>query len=172
MKNDTLSVRSYKHLFLDWLVSGGCTILWEVSPYVWLVRHSEGDSCWDVCLVRNAYQILTSNTPRLEVVTSNSFWHADVPLKVSLLAWWLLHNRLLTKDNLCYRGVIDLVSFRFLQTPLRISYYSLNTLHVVLNRVVRLWCSFGLCAYGLYGKKGIPWFLMTKLAQILNCWIM
>ena len=35
------------------------------------------------------------------------FWHADAPLEVSLLAWRLLQNRLPTKDNLCYRGVID-----------------------------------------------------------------
>jgi len=36
--------------------------------------------------MRNAYQILTRDVPRLEVATLNSFWHANVPLKVSLLA--------------------------------------------------------------------------------------
>jgi len=70
------------------------------------------------------------------------------------------------------RWHIGLVSIRFLQTPLRINYYSLNTLQAVLNHDVRLWCSFGLRACGLYENKWIARFLRTKLAQILNCWIM
>jgi len=47
--------------------------VWSLDP---IKRYS-------VC---NVYQTLTSDVPRLEVVTSNSFWHAYVPLKVSCLA--------------------------------------------------------------------------------------
>lgn len=45
--------------------------------------------------VCDMYRILTSDVPRLEVANSNSFWHANFPLKVS------------TKDNLCHIGVIN-----------------------------------------------------------------
>lgn len=34
-------------------------------------------------------------------------WHKQVPLKVSIWAWRLLRNRLLTKDNLVKRDIIS-----------------------------------------------------------------
>jgi len=34
-------------------------------------------------------------------------WHKQVPLKVSILAWRLLRDRLPTKSNLAMRGVFD-----------------------------------------------------------------
>ncbi|XP_024628603.1 uncharacterized protein [Medicago truncatula] len=56
--------------------------------------------------VRGAYDLLTNsvtpsmNTP-LELV-----WHHQVPLKVSIFAWRLIHDRLPMKDNLAIHGVI------------------------------------------------------------------
>ncbi|XP_039685111.1 uncharacterized protein [Medicago truncatula] len=37
---------------------------------------------------------------------SNLVWHKNVPLKVSILAWRLLRNRLPTKINLAVRGIM------------------------------------------------------------------
>jgi len=37
---------------------------------------------------------------------SNLVWHKHVPLKVSILAWRLLCNRLPTKTNLAVRGIM------------------------------------------------------------------
>ncbi|GAU26650.1 hypothetical protein TSUD_102600 [Trifolium subterraneum] len=56
--------------------------------------------------VRSAYQILTVQ----DVVTLDAavglIWHPQVPLKVSILAWRLLRDRLPTKVNLITRGII------------------------------------------------------------------
>jgi hypothetical protein len=35
------------------------------------------------------------------------FWHKQVPLKVSMYVWRLLHNKLPTKDNLVRRVIIS-----------------------------------------------------------------
>ena len=40
------------------------------------------------------------------VVTTDQIWHRQVPLKVTILAWRLLRNRLLIKDNLVACGII------------------------------------------------------------------
>ena len=37
---------------------------------------------------------------------SSMVWHRQVPLKVSILAWRLLHNRLPTKSNLASHGIL------------------------------------------------------------------
>jgi len=41
--------------------------------------------------------------------SDNLIWHTQVPLKVSLLAWRLLRDRLPTKINLQNRGIITVV---------------------------------------------------------------
>jgi len=38
--------------------------------------------------------------------TEKLIWHTQVPLKVSILAWRLLRDRLPTKNNLHTRGII------------------------------------------------------------------
>jgi hypothetical protein len=40
-------------------------------------------------------------------VTADLIWHKQIPLKVSVLAWRLLRNKLLTRDNLAWRNIID-----------------------------------------------------------------
>ncbi|GAU10297.1 hypothetical protein TSUD_420400, partial [Trifolium subterraneum] len=58
--------------------------------------------------VREAYQILTSHQSMPLADVGDLIWHKQVPLKVSILAWRLLRNRLPTKDNLANRGIITL----------------------------------------------------------------
>lgn len=56
--------------------------------------------------VRGAYHILTLQVAPLINVTEELVWHKQVPLKVSILAWRLLPDRLPTKINLLRRGVL------------------------------------------------------------------
>jgi len=62
--------------------------------------------------VRSAYHLLTSQDPPLLHTSENLIWHTKVPVKVSILAWRLLRDRLPTKDNLLSRGIItgDIIS--------------------------------------------------------------
>ncbi|PNX56356.1 receptor-like kinase, partial [Trifolium pratense] len=57
--------------------------------------------------VRGAYQFLTT----IDLVTMDDaehlIWHPQVPLKVSVLAWRLLRDRLPTKTNLVIRGILS-----------------------------------------------------------------
>jgi hypothetical protein len=39
--------------------------------------------------------------------TLDLIWHKQAPLKVSIMAWRLLRNRLPTKENLVVRGIIS-----------------------------------------------------------------
>jgi len=57
--------------------------------------------------VRSGYEILTSQDHHVMDAAQNLIWHPQVPLKVSILAWRLLRNRLLTKINRLNRGIIN-----------------------------------------------------------------
>ncbi|MCH80408.1 cytochrome P450 [Trifolium medium] len=69
----------------------------------WLWQHDTGGGYY----VRGAYNLLITMDAHDADVTSNLIWHKQVPLKVSVLAWRLLHNRLPTKDNLATRNIIS-----------------------------------------------------------------
>jgi hypothetical protein len=56
--------------------------------------------------VRGVYKILTALGDQDATVTSDLIWHQQVPLKVSVMAWRLLRNKLPTKDNLVRRHII------------------------------------------------------------------
>jgi hypothetical protein len=56
--------------------------------------------------VRGAYKILTALGDLDTTVTSDLIRHQQVLLKVSVMAWRLLRNRLPTKDNLVRRHII------------------------------------------------------------------
>ena len=58
-------------------------------------------------MVRGAYQLLTAQATHNVAVIEDLIWHKQVPLKVSILAWRLMRNRLPTKDNLLHRGIIQ-----------------------------------------------------------------
>ena len=57
--------------------------------------------------VGGAYRILTNRTPPPDCVIACLLWRKEVPLKVSVFALRLFHNRLLTKVNLFRRGIIS-----------------------------------------------------------------
>ncbi|GAU13664.1 hypothetical protein TSUD_347680 [Trifolium subterraneum] len=56
--------------------------------------------------VRGAYQLLTAQAAVPLDVMAGLVWHPQVPLKVSILAWRILRDRLPTKTNLITRGVL------------------------------------------------------------------
>ncbi|GAU43818.1 hypothetical protein TSUD_248070 [Trifolium subterraneum] len=55
--------------------------------------------------VRETYQILTSHQSMPLANVEDLIWHKQVPLKVSIFTWILLHNMLPTKVNLANRGI-------------------------------------------------------------------
>ncbi|MCI08753.1 70 kDa peptidyl-prolyl isomerase [Trifolium medium] len=57
--------------------------------------------------VKGVYNVLTTmDSPSVDA-TTDLIWHKQVPLKVSILAWRLLRNRLPTKENLATRHIIS-----------------------------------------------------------------
>ncbi|GAU11183.1 hypothetical protein TSUD_198070 [Trifolium subterraneum] len=56
--------------------------------------------------VRGAYQLLTAQDVGSLDAATGLIWHSQVPLKVSILAWRLLRDRLPTKVNLTSRGIL------------------------------------------------------------------
>jgi len=56
--------------------------------------------------VRGAYQILTDSASSTFDTTRDLVWHKQVPLKVSIVAWRMLKDRLPTRSNLHRRGII------------------------------------------------------------------
>ena len=56
--------------------------------------------------MRGAYQILTDLASSTIDTTRDLVWHKQVPLKVSIVAWRLLKDRLPTRSNLHRRGII------------------------------------------------------------------
>ena len=72
------------------------------NRWLWLPDQDGGYS------VRGVYDMLTSQEqpqlhPNMELI-----WHKQVPLKVFILAWLLMRDRLPTKNNLANRGFIPL----------------------------------------------------------------
>ena len=57
--------------------------------------------------VRTGYQLLTSQEPPILDFSDNLIWHSQLPLKVSILSWRLIRDRLPTKINLLNRGIIS-----------------------------------------------------------------
>jgi hypothetical protein len=55
-----------------------------------------------VTVCRGAYNLLTHRVAPEVAVTIDLIWHKLVPLKVSVLAWRLLRNRLPTRNNLMW----------------------------------------------------------------------
>ncbi|KAK2440989.1 hypothetical protein QL285_012338 [Trifolium repens] len=68
----------------------------------WLLRHDTGSGY----SVRGAYYLLTTTDALDTDAVSDLIWNKQVSLKVSVLAWRLLRNRVPTKDNLVRRNII------------------------------------------------------------------
>jgi len=56
--------------------------------------------------VRSIYDMLTADGSNTVSEAAELIWNRHVPLKVSILAWRLLRNRLPTKANLLARGML------------------------------------------------------------------
>jgi len=56
--------------------------------------------------VRSVYHLLTPDVSQVVDTVSDLIWHKKVPVKVSILAWRLLRNRLPTKANLVTCGIL------------------------------------------------------------------
>jgi hypothetical protein len=69
----------------------------------WVWRHDPGGGY----STRGAYEILTAQDVHDTAAISVLIWHKQVPLKVSVMAWRLIRNRLPTKDNLVRRNIIN-----------------------------------------------------------------
>ncbi|GAU23363.1 hypothetical protein TSUD_334100 [Trifolium subterraneum] len=120
----------------------------------------------DSYTVRGAYHLLTSHDPTTMDDAEKLIWNSQVPLKVSILVWHLLRDRLPTKANLVTRGIIpptahfcvtgcgavESAHHLFISCSI---FGSLWTLHVDLRRVDPFYNSFGLLECGLCGQKGI-----------------
>ncbi|GAU37807.1 hypothetical protein TSUD_276240 [Trifolium subterraneum] len=84
------------------------TLLFTIS----LQAHSSDRWLWQPDLdrgytVRSAYQLLTHQAVAPLEAAPGLIWHSQVPLKVSILAWRLLRDRLPTKANLTSRGILS-----------------------------------------------------------------
>ncbi|GAU19084.1 hypothetical protein TSUD_79060 [Trifolium subterraneum] len=73
------------------------------SPDSWLWQ-PDPDNGYSV---RSAYYFLTSQDSVTLHAADGLIWHPQVPLKVSILAWRLLRDRLPTKANLVTRGILS-----------------------------------------------------------------
>ncbi|GAU10409.1 hypothetical protein TSUD_421800, partial [Trifolium subterraneum] len=80
----------------------------EGEAWVWRrkLRAWEEELLGECYTVRGAYQLLTSHDPATMDDAEKLIWHSQVPLKVSILAWCLLRDRLPTKANLFTRGIL------------------------------------------------------------------
>ena len=72
----------------------------SVDRWVWLPDHVAG---YTVCGVYD--MLISQEQPHLHQ-NMELIWHKQVPLKVSILAWRLLRDRLPTKANLADRGIL------------------------------------------------------------------
>jgi hypothetical protein len=70
--------------------------------WLWLPNQDGGYT------VRGVYDTLTSQEQPQLHQNMELIWHKQVPIKVSILAWRLLRDRLPTKHNLANRGILPL----------------------------------------------------------------
>ncbi|GAU51222.1 hypothetical protein TSUD_412280 [Trifolium subterraneum] len=130
--------------------------------------------------VRGAYQILTSHDSTTMDDAERLIWHSQVPLKVSILAWRLLRDRLPTKANLVTHGILSPTAHLCVSDcgeveiahHLFISCSTFGSLwtSVDLGRVAPFCNSFGLLAFGLCGRKEIIDCLEVQHAVLIICW--
>jgi len=71
------------------------------DQWLWIPDSIEG------YFVQGVYDVLTSKDLPVVDPSAELIWHRQVPLKVSVFAWRLLRDRLLTKSNLNYKGVVS-----------------------------------------------------------------
>ncbi|GAU48560.1 hypothetical protein TSUD_182080 [Trifolium subterraneum] len=102
-------------------------VLQPSVAYIWLWRHDPGGGY----TVQGAYILLTRTYIVVEDVPTDLIWHKQVPIKVFVLAWRLVRNRLPTKDNLMIQHIITLDSQSLGWYILRRSAFNTGPLHSV-----------------------------------------
>ncbi|XP_024628914.1 uncharacterized protein [Medicago truncatula] len=90
------SVRECSLLFHNIVLQDSVCDTWQ-----WLLDPVHGYT------VRGVYRFLTTTSNMVDRSLVDDVWKKHVPLKVSLLVWRLLRNRIPTKDNLALRGVLS-----------------------------------------------------------------
>ncbi|GAU35790.1 hypothetical protein TSUD_56670 [Trifolium subterraneum] len=130
--------------------------------------------------VRSAYYFLTSQDSVTLHSADGLIWHPQIPLKVSILAWRLLRDRLPTKANLVTRGILSseahfCVSGCGAVESAQHLFLSCSTFGplwsmVALGGVALLCNSYGLLAFGLYGMSEIPDVLAAQQIHYSTCW--
>ncbi|GAU37345.1 hypothetical protein TSUD_395260 [Trifolium subterraneum] len=90
---------------LGWEVGGGCLGVAETTAQVTNSWQCQLDPVRGYT-AQGAYQLLTSQQHITLAATEELTWHKQVALKISILAWRLLRDRLPTKSNLVAIGII------------------------------------------------------------------
>jgi hypothetical protein len=90
------SVRECSLLLHNIVLQDNVTDKWR-----WLLDPLHGYS------VRESYKFFAHSGADVDRSCVDEVWHRQIPLKVSLLVWRLLLNRLPTKDNLWRRGILN-----------------------------------------------------------------
>jgi len=95
-----------EELLVEWeryrsmLFIAGINISQRADVLVWGGHHGN-----DRILVKEAYEHITSTSQILSFSDITSmFWKWDAPLKIKCFSWLVIHNRILTWDNLLRRG--------------------------------------------------------------------
>jgi hypothetical protein len=130
----------------------------------WLWWHDPGGSY----SVRGTYTFLTSrHVSEVEALT-NLLWHKQIPLKVSVLAWRLLRNRLPTRDNLVRRhiitpdsqlcvtgcGGVETTHHLFLSCSVFTSLWHLIRVGLIHQRLIRI--GYRTTSFSLFIQQGEP----------------
>ncbi|MCI14847.1 70 kDa peptidyl-prolyl isomerase [Trifolium medium] len=138
----------------------------------WLWRHDAGGGY----SVKDVYQLLITMDPPGVDAASDLIWHKQVPLKVSVLAWRLLRNKLLAKDNLVRRNIIAHDSQMCvsgcggLETTRHLTILSSSHIRLEECELTAHSCSlYGYVAFGLCGMSGIIEFSRQMRLQFTKC---
>ncbi|GAU26325.1 hypothetical protein TSUD_56230 [Trifolium subterraneum] len=89
-------LRECQTLFLNITLPAQTSDRWQWQP-----DPEKGYTVW------GAYQLLTTQDAVTLDDAEGLIWHPQTPLKVSIFAWRLLHDRLPTKANLVTRGILS-----------------------------------------------------------------
>ncbi|GAU31805.1 hypothetical protein TSUD_58060 [Trifolium subterraneum] len=166
------------------------------SPDSWLWQ-PDPDNGYSV---HSAYHFLTFQDSVTLHVADGLIWHPRVPLKVSILAWRLLRDKLPTKANLITRGIlspeahfcvsgcraVESAQHLFLScstfghlwsmvsswigSPLVVSHTIPDWPLVALGGVALLCNSYGLLAFWLYGMSEISDVSAAQQIHYSTCW--
>ncbi|GAU24552.1 hypothetical protein TSUD_148930 [Trifolium subterraneum] len=92
---------------LQWEVGGEA---WEWRRELWAWEEELQPDLANGYSIRSAYQILTSQEIEPLSAAVDVIWHKQVALKVSILVWRIMRDRLPTKENLAAQDIITPVA--------------------------------------------------------------